>query len=511
MALPVLPICVSALLTPNLALWTKPLSAHGRREELNSAKDIGAKDATLPLRNLAAWTLERNPIWDDPILHRQAALLILDSVACAIAALDVRTPSLVREILGELGGNPQCSIIGQRDKASILGAVLMNGALVRSLDYNDVQFFLKEGKLSVAGHCSDNIPVALAAAERFGSTGPELMAALSMGYELFKRLRALMPFTSAWDGTSVSGLVAAAIYGRLAGLDADRQANALALGAIRCATPSVVRWGNLSGAKNLANSMIAQSGVMGAMLAERGVTGPLEVLDHIGGLHQVFDPALGLDTLWAPLSGDPYIMTSNIKPFACIGTAQTTIQAALDIHPRLKDRIDDISRIEVIMADLPMIRKQQGEKARQFPRTREAADHSFTFLPAVAMAEGAMTDHQFRDRRWEHPDMVRLIRLTEMKTDPDLAGRAPGSMPSQLRVTLSDGSVIEQECLFHSGHSHPDKGLDAEAVSQKFMTIATERMTDADAEALAGAALNLTAQPVTDVMARLRNLGGPSA
>ena len=154
-------------------------------------------------------------------------------------------------------------------------------------------------------------------------------------------------------------------------------------------------------------------------------------------------------------------MTSNIKPYACIGTAQTTVAAALDLHPLVKDRIGQISKIEVVMADLPMIRKQQGELHRRYPKTREAADHSFTFLPAVAMIEGAMTDEQFRDRRWEKPDMTRLIELTELTVDPGLAARAPGSMPSRIAVSFADGSTIEKECLFDPGHSFPDTGLDA--------------------------------------------------
>jgi 2-methylcitrate dehydratase len=465
-----------------------------------------ASDEALPIRELAKWTLSTTDDWTDALVVRQARLLILDSIACAIAALDVRTPKLVAAMLEDLGGSPHCSLIGQATKSSILAAVLMNGALVRSLDFNDVQFFLKEGKLSVAGHCSDNIPVALAAAEKFDASANDMIAAIAMGYEMFRRLRRLMPFTSAWDGTTVSGMVAAAIYGRLARLDTERQANALALAASRCPTPSVVRWGKLSGVKNLANALIAQSGVQGALLAERGVTGPLEVLQHRGGLHQVFDPALGLENLWATTGETPFILTSNIKPYACIGTAQTTIKAALNLHPRIKGRIDAIERIEVIMADLPMIRKQQGETHRQFPKTREAADHSFTFLPAVAMAEGAMTDDQFRDRRWDHPDMVRLIALTELKVEKGLAERAPGSMPSRLRVSFSDGSVVEEEVLYHPGHSFPDRGLDEAVVVDKFMSIAVERMAASRAEDVAEDVLGLSVGTVEPLMTMLRDI-----
>lgn len=461
-------------------------------------------DATLPIRELARWTLSDYPAYSDPLVARQAKLLILDSLACALAALNVRAPRCVAELIADLGGKPSCSMIGGRTRTSITNAVLMNGALVRSLDFNDVQFFIKEGKLSVAGHCSDNIPVALAAGERFDSPGEDILRSIVMAYELFKRLRQLMPFTSAWDGTSVSGLVAAAMFGRLAGFDEQKQAHALALAAARCATPSVVRWGKLSGAKNLANSLIAQSGVQAALLADRGITGPLEVLRHRGGMHQVFDPELGLESLWRPLDDTPFIMVSQIKPYACIGTAQSAIAAALDLHQEVGDQLDGITRIDVVMADLPMIRKQQGEIERQFPRTREAADHSFTFLPAVAMAEGEMTDRQFRNRRWEDPDMTRLIGLTELSVDPGLAARAPGSMPSRIRVSFADGRIAERECLYQPGHSFIDRGLNAAVVEQKFNRIAGELYDDEQLAQIRDEVMGLDKRGIGTLMGLLR-------
>lgn len=465
---------------------------------------INAGDAAEHMRRLARWTLAPYPAFDDPAAHKQARLLILDSIGCAYAALPASSPRRVIELIGELGGNPECTVIGTSQRTSVLNAVLANGALVRSLDFNDVQFFIKEGKLSVAGHCSDNIPVALAIGERIGAQSDAVCSALVMGYELFKRLRDLMPFTSAWDGTSVSGMVAAAMTGRLMGLDPERQANALALAAARSATPSVVRWGKLSGAKNLANAFIAQSGVMAALLAAKGVTGPLEVFEHRGGLHQLFDPALGLDALWQDPPQTLYIMTSNIKPYACIGTAQTTVAAALELHDDLAGRASQIEKIEVIMADLPMIRKQQGEIERRYPKTREAADHSFTFLPIVAMLDGKLTEHQFEGERWKHQNIVDLIEKTELKVDEHIAARAPDSMPSKVRVTLKSGEVIERECLYHPGCSIKAQGLNRDAVVEKFMDITEPAIPAATAEALVKELLDT---PQFDVSVYMKRLG----
>src|ERR1700704_4107771 len=95
-------------------------------------------------------------------------------------------------------------------------------------------------------------------------------------------------------------------------------------------------------------------------------------------------------------------MSSNIKTFPCIGTAQTLVAAALALAPKLNGRHNQIRRIEAIMAQLPMIVNQQAEITRKDPRSREDADHSFTFLPAVALVDGALTEDQFANNRC-HP------------------------------------------------------------------------------------------------------------
>ena len=154
---------------------------------MSRTDDQSGVDASRPIRELARWTLQTDPAWTDPKVFTQTKLLILDSIACAIAALDVSTPRRVAD--DACRARRQSEVLDHRrsaTKSSILAAVLMNGALVRSLDFNDVQFFMKEGKLSVAGHCSDNIPVALAAAEYVGAPGSKIIEAVAMGYELFR-------------------------------------------------------------------------------------------------------------------------------------------------------------------------------------------------------------------------------------------------------------------------------------------------------------------------------------
>src|SRR5882757_9177623 len=431
-------------------------------------KDPGYRSS---IQALADWSLGDEQAYRSDLVARQSRLILLDTIGCAIAGTRSDVAAAVLDFVRDSGGAPQCTIIGSDLKTSLPNAVLVNGVQVRCLDLNDVIFIQKEGKLSVGGHPSDNIAVALSTGEMIGSTLGQVLEAIVVGYQMFSRLRDVMRFSSLWDGTSSSGLVAAAMAGRLLGLDAKRQAHALAFAAARCATPKAVRWGALSSVKNMANALVAQSGVQAALLAARGLTGPMDVLDHEGGLRQVFDPELGFEQLWAPPPATLQIMSANLKTFPCIGTAQALVAAALPLASKLQGRHNQIRRIEAIMAHLPMIANQQAEATRRTPRTREDADHSFTFLTAVALVDGALTEHQFADQRWLEPQMQALTAKVELKTSPEITARAPGSMPARVEVELESGERLVAECLYPPGHSFPERGLDRDVTVRKFHSV----------------------------------------
>lgn len=400
----------------------------------------------------------------------QAKLLVLDSIGCACAAIEAKAVDPVLEHVSEMGGQAEATVIGFPAKTSVLNAVLANGALVRVLDLNDVMFMLKNGQLNIGGHRSDNIPVALAVGEKGGCGGKAVLESIILNYELYGRLRELIREEAPWDGASASGIVSAAMTGRLLGLDAERQAHGLALAAARSATPKIVRYGDISAAKSLANALVAHNGVQAALLAAKGVTGPLEILDHRkAGIFQVFDPELGLDLLWQDIPAVPQILSAHVKSYPCIGTSQTLVKAALDMRARLTGRVDAIERIDVMMSDVPAVRRQQSDRARLYPKSREAADHSFAYIAAVTLLDGELTHHQFDGERWAKDQAVRrLMECVNLEVSPELAKRAPDSMPCGLRVRLAGGEDIVMECLYPPGHSFVDRGLDLAVVEAKF-------------------------------------------
>jgi 2-methylcitrate dehydratase len=422
------------------------------------------------IEKLAAWALA--PRVEDipqPALT-QAKLLLLDTIGCGYAALQEDSARAVLATSAELGGAPHCSVIGSAQKTSAPNAVLVNGALIRILDLND---YVTNPKGDIGGHPSDNIPVALAAGEIADASGPEFLAAIVLGYELFGRSRNLMERDGGWDGVTISGLVAPAISGRLMRLDPQRLAHALALSAARAPTPLAVRHGAISAAKSLANALVAQNGMQATILAGHGVTGPLDLIESPFGLAPVFSRTDAVAPLTAPLGKETYIMRANIKVYPCLATGQAVVRAGIALHTEVARTLGGdagrLTRIRVSMADMPFLRRQKDDPGRINPTSREAADHSFNFLAAVALLDGTFGLAQFENERWNDPKVRAVMARLDIDVDTALNARAPGSFPCRMEATADDGTKLVADIPDPPGFSR--QGLDANAVIRKFNEI----------------------------------------
>src|SRR5262249_24029451 len=154
---------------------------------------------------------------------------------------------------------------------------------------------------------------AIAAGELSGAAGRNVIAAIVLGYEIYGHLKELMDRDGDWDGGTVSGFVAPAMAGRVLGLDVNQLSQALALSGPRAITPLAVRHGDISGAKNIANALVAQTGVQATILAKYGMTGPLDLFENRHGLKSIFPGITWMESITAPLAADSYIMSCHVK------------------------------------------------------------------------------------------------------------------------------------------------------------------------------------------------------
>lgn len=457
------------------------------------------------VRQIARWAHDFDSVSLPQAALTQASHLLLDTIGCALAALEEEEALNLCAAVESMGGAPQATVIGRGHRTSAANAGFANGALLRFLDLND---FLMDGGTkgaSVGGHPSDNIGPVLAVAEWQDASGTDTLAAIAVCYEIYARLNAMMDRTGGWDTTSVSAFAVAAAAARLMNLSEDRTAHAIALAASRCVTPGVVRAGDISSAKYLANAMITKSAVEAAVLAAHGLTGPLEVVEHTRGLRALLDYEDTGDVLTRPL-GDPCaMMLSSIKAYPCLATGQTVAAAAAPLSEKLRGRIGDIAAVTVTMAESAVIRRQQTDPGRLDPRSREAADHSFPFIAAATLLDGTLSPRSYDGTRWMAKDVRALMAKMTFDTDAGLSARAPDSYPVRLRISLADGTVLESEALEAPGMSRG--GIARDAVVAKYDNLTRGLLDDARRTRVREAVLGMEKLP--SVAALMTELAAP--
>jgi len=123
---------------------------------------------------------------------RQAKNVLLDSIGCALGGATTDPGKIAIAIARTLGGPPECSILGTGDKVSITNAVLANGQLVNTLDFDTVM---------PGGHTPPYIvPTVLAMAERQHASGRDLVVATAVALELSARIAKAVPPAMSFEG-----------------------------------------------------------------------------------------------------------------------------------------------------------------------------------------------------------------------------------------------------------------------------------------------------------------------
>lgn len=410
---------------------------------------------------------------------RYTKALILDSLGCAFGGFDSDVCAAVRTMVEEFGGRPDATVIGSGARTSVPLATLANGAMLRYLDSNDYYFSRDPA------HPSGNLPVALALGEKLKCTGEGLIAALVAAYEIHLRFCTFAGEPTLWrrgwhHGTNAQ-FSAAALAARLLKKTPAVIAHAMAIAGSHHNTLAQLQGGQISMIKATAEAWVAKGGVEAAFLAAHGVTGPLELLEGKAGWASTVAGAVDFEKLVAPLDGHYRLMDVCIKPYPAVATAMAPIQAALDLHPLVRDRVDEIERVDVRLPAFALGTPSAGPD-RRIPTTRESADHSFYYCVAISLLEGACGDAQFEEGKLSMPQLRRLLAKVELVEDPQFSTQWPAAAGGAVEIHLSGGERFARRYEYPPGHRlNP---LSAAAIGHKYHTAADAVLSRGRATAL---------------------------
>ena len=405
--------------------------------------------------------------------RKEAKRFLLDSVGCALAALDHDDMQQANEYVQMLGGHEQATVIGHNYQTNLGNAALMNSLLIRAMDYNDI--YWKQDP----AHPSDIIPAALSPAEFKGLDGRDLLVGILIAYELELRLcLAADPGVRevGWHHASLTQFVSPLVAARMLGLTEDQAVAACGIAGSSHFTLGGVVAGHLTNMKNTADPMATEAGVRAAMLASTGYSGPVELFEGKEGVFEVVSNVQwSSDEMLKGLGKDFLITDCGYKAFPTEALTHQPITAVMDAmslngidpHRVAEVKVETTTRGADILSD----------PSKYEPRTKETADHSLPYCIAVAVAKGNVLPSDFEEDALTDPFVWELLPKIKVVANPEIDALFPGVKRAIVTVTTGDGQSVTQQADHAKGRA--ENPLSDNELIDKFRANAAHAVSEA--------------------------------
>src|SRR4051795_12130159 len=385
--------------------------------------------------------------------------LLIDVVGLCVAA---RNKDYVASALAGWDDDGSCTVIGHKRTLSAAGAAFVNGTAAHGEDFDDTF----EGGPVHAGAVI--VPAVLAACERHNSDGRLALIGIATGAEVLCRLSLVVPkavHKAGFHPTAIFGVMgAAAGVGAAIGLNARQIVDALGI-AGSMAGGIIEYLAEGAWTKRLHAGWAAQSGIRAALLARQGFVGARTVFEGVHGLFNGFAHTANGDygALTEDFGTRWVIDTLAFKPYPC----GTMAQPYIDCAKRLATRgiaPDDLKEIVCEVAEGTVHRLWEPLADKQRPRNGYAAKFAVPYLLAAGFVHGGVGLGAFTEGAIRDPKVLALAAKVKFVVDPD--NPYPNNYTGHIRVTMSDGSVVEERQPYLRGGAQ--EPLTRQDVTDKF-------------------------------------------
>ena len=425
--------------------------------------DSSVRDAQRPrpdavLSDMAAYALTGGPFSDEA--RETARLCLMDSLGCALAALEF--PACTR-LLGPVvpgavmpGG---ARVPGTAYELDPVQAAFNIGAMIRWLDFNDT-FLAAEW-----GHPSDNLGAILAVADyldrRAGEDGGRAVTMAGVLTAMIKahEIQGVIALENGFNRVGLDHVLlvrvasTAVVTAMLGGSEAQ-VVNALSNAWIDGGALRTYRHApNTGSRKSWAAGDAAGRAVRLALMALQGEMGYPSALSAKGwGYYDVLFK--GRPFSFSQPYGS-YVMENVLFKisFPAEFHAQTAVEAALELHGAVKDRLEDIERIVI---------ETQEAGSRIIDKTGPLdnpadRDHCIQYMVAIPLIHGRLTARDYEDESAGDPRIDALRDKMEVRENPgftvDYMDPDKRAIGNAVQVHFKDGaSTARVEVPYPIGH-----------------------------------------------------------
>lgn len=361
--------------------------------------------------------------------------MMLNAAGAALAGAAHADGVALARVVREMGGNGRSTIIGMGMRTSPVYASLVNGTLIRLLDYDD-------NTVDAGAHVTAAVfPPVMALGEMHGYSGRDVLSAFAAGCEVAARLGAAAPTRG-----SAGPVGAAVASSMLLGLDAGGVARAVGLA---LDTGNGGHEYGSAGAAAMSQGRAAMQGVIAALSAEAGIDG--KSASAFAGTADFAD----LGVRWR--LEDPGV---TIRLYPCHPASHSVIDAILGLAQLHRFDPSDISSVHIGVTagtteQLPHVLPTDGWQARR----------SIGFIAAATLCHGAPLINFFSEPA-VRDEGVRAM-MERVSIEATLAASPLALNPAEVAITLNDGRTLNHRIDHPRGS--PAMPLDAEELDAKFL------------------------------------------
>jgi len=393
-------------------------------------------------------------------VRRKCEDLLVDVVGLAVTA---RNEEYVQSALAACEDDGSCTAIGHSRTLTASGAALVNGTAIHGEDFDDTF----EGGPVHAGAVI--VPAVLAACERYSLDGRAALLGIAVGVETMCRLSLVAPTLTHKTGfhpTAMFGTIgAAAGVGAALKLTPRRMVDAL--GTAGSMASGIIEYlAEGAWTKRLHAGWAAQSGLQAALLGRAGFSGPRTVFEGVHGFFHAFAHTTkgDYDALIGDFGKTWLTQTLAFKPYPC----GTMTHPYIDCARRLAARgvkADDIVDMVCEVGEGTVHRLWEPLAAKQRPANGYSGKFSTPYCIAAGFLRGNVGLGDFSDSAVRDLNVVALAAKVSYRIDPQ--NPYPKNFTGHIRVTLRDGSVVEERQPYMRGGTH--EPLTRADIEQKFL------------------------------------------
>lgn len=388
---------------------------------------------------------------------------VIDTIGAIIAGSSVEGCKLLMDYVRAYRGPEESTIAVFGDKASAPLAALVNGAMARAREIDDVC------EIRPLHPSASVIPTCFAIAEKQGTvTGTEFITAVAIGQDLAIRFNLATTKSCVASGRYNLFKIFACVGsgGKLLQLTEDQLWNAMGIaysqmpGDMQALTDGAMTAYITQGTR-------AKAAIEAILMAERGITGSRNVLEGQYGFFKAFEPDCDLASLSFDLGKRFAGEDISIKLYTgCRFTHQPIELAQNFAREGLKPSEVDKVTVKCCAECYKLVGQPVEEKQR--PRTRVDANFSIPFTVATALVKGDVFIEHVNDETIRDPEILDIAQRVTPVIDPEreIVNQVVGSVI--MEITTKDGRKLVKETKVPKGHpKNPASMADCIAKFQK--------------------------------------------